>query len=418
MPLAMTAPTDHGPAVLVIFILTYVGLAVGRIPGLKLNRTGFAVLGAIAMMIFSGNTPEQISAMVNWPTMLLLFGFFVLSAQLRLSGFYDWVAKPISDRLGAPTHFLAFLILVTAGLSAFLNHDVVCLVLTPVVASALIKRDIDPVPFLVALAAASNIGAAATLVGNAQDMLIGTVAGLGFARYTLWSIVPVLGGLVATYALTRLLRRPGPPLISKDDIESDGPEYPLDRYHMVKGLVVLAIAFGLFFTPLPREIVVLVAAGIHLLSSKFKTEQLLGLVDWQVLVLFGALFVVGGSFQATGYGNLLVERMAGLGFDPSKPFNETALTTVLSVLINNAPAVVLLVKILPVSQSAVAYVLANANSFAGNVIMTASVANLIVVQQAKRQGIIISFGAFARLGLPIAAASLGLLVAWAWAMGG
>lgn len=414
----MTAPTDHRPAVLAIFVLTYAGLAVGRIPGLKLNRTGFALLGAIAMMIFSGNTPEQIAAMVNWPTMLLLFGFFVLSAQLRLSGFYDWVAKPISDRLGAPTHFLAFLILVTAGLSAFLNHDVVCFVLTPVVATALLKRDIDPVPFLIALAAASNIGAAATLVGNAQNMLLGTVAGLGFARYTLWSAVPVFAGLVVTYWVTRLLRRPGPPHVSRDDIEPDGPEYPLDRYHMVKGLVVLAIAFGLFFTPLPREIVVLVAAGIHLLSSKFKTEHLLGLVDWQVLVLFGSLFIVGGCFQATGYGDHLVGWMAGLGFDPSRPLNETALAAALSVLINNAPAVVLLVKILPVTHAAVAYVLANANSFAGNVIMTASVANLIVVQQARRQGIIISFGAFARLGLPIAAASLGILVAWASLVGG
>ena len=414
----MTAPTDHRPAVLAIFVLTYVGLAVGKIPGLKLNRTGFAVLGAIAMMIFSGNSPEQIASMVNWQTMLLLFGFFVISAQLRLSGFYDWVAKPISERLGAPTHFLLFLILVTAGLSAFLNHDVVCFVLTPVVATALIKRNIDPVPFLIALAASSNIGAAATLIGNAQDMLIGTVAGLGFARYMLWSAVPVAAGLAITYGVTRALRRPGPPLISKDDIDPDGPEYPLDRYHMVKGLVVLALTFGLFFTSLPREIVVLVAAGIHLLSAKFTTEHLLGLVDWQILVLFASLFVVGGCFQATGYGDHLVGWMQGFGFDPSKPLNETALTTALSVLINNAPAVILLVKMLPMTHAVVAYVLANANSFAGNVIMTASVANLIVVQQAKRQGIIISFGAFARLGLPIAVASLGVLVLWASLVGG
>ena len=122
----MSAPIDHRPIVLVIFAFTYIGLAAGRIPGLKLNRTGFALLGAVGMMALSGNSPEQIASMVNWPTMILLFGFFIISAQLRLSGFYDWVASAISDRLGAPTHFLAFLILVSAGLSAFLNHDVVC----------------------------------------------------------------------------------------------------------------------------------------------------------------------------------------------------------------------------------------------------------------------------------------------------
>ena len=293
-----------------------------------------------------------------------------------------------------------------------------CYVLAPVVGLALVKRNIDPVPFLIALAASSNIGAAATLVGNAQNMLIGTVAGLGFAHYMLWSAVPVAAGLAITYGVTRLLTKPVPPKISTDDIEPDGPSYPLDRYHMVKGLVVLGATFALFFTSLPREIVVLVAAGIHLLSAKFKTEQILGLVDWQILVLFASLFVVGGAFQATGYGDHLMGWMQGLRFDPSRPLNETLLTTVLSVLINNAPAVVLLIKILPVTHTSIAYVMAASNSFAGNVIMTASVANLIVVQQAKRQGIIISFGAFARIGFPIAALSLGVLVLWASLTGG
>jgi Na+/H+ antiporter NhaD/arsenite permease-like protein len=409
----MHTPVDHRPAVLVIFILTYVGLAAGRIPGLKLNRTGFALLGAIAMMVFSGNTPDAIASMVSWPTILLLFGFFVISAQLRLSGFYDWVAAAIAGRLSAPTHFLAFLILVTAGLSAFLNHDVVCFVLAPVVATALLKRNMDPVPFLVALAAASNIGAAATLIGNAQDMLIGTVAGLGFARYMLWAIVPVAVGLLCTYAIARMAAHAGPPKISAEDVEPPGPAFVLDRYHTIKGLVVLGITFALFFTRIPREITVLVAASIHLLSSKFRTENLLALVDWQILLLFGSLFVVGGSFQATGYGEHLIHAMQGLGFDPARPLNEVLLTTGLSVLINNAPAVVLLVKIVPLGHVATAYVMALSNSFAGNMIMTASVANLIVVQQARKQGVVISFFDFFRLGAPIAVVSLGALVAWA-----
>ena len=409
----MSAPIDHRPIVLVIFALTYIGLAAGRIPGLKLNRTGFALLGAVGMMALSGNSPEQIASMVNWPTMILLFGFFIISAQLRLSGFYDWVASAISDRLGAPTHFLAFLILVSAGLSAFLNHDVVCFVLTPVVGLALVRRNINPVPFLVALAASSNIGAAATLIGNAQNMLIGSVAGLGFARYILWSLAPVVIALVCTYMVTRASTRLGAPKISEEDVEPAGPSYPLDRYHMMKGLVVLAATFGLFFTSIPREITVLVAACIHLLSSKFRTEKLLSLVDWQILLLFGSLFVVGGAFQATGYSEHLVHSMQAMGFDPTKPLNETVLTTVLTGLINNAPAVVLLVKIVPMTHVGVAYVMAVANSFAGNMIMTASVANLIVVQQARNQGIVISFGDFFRIGAPIAAVSLATLVAWA-----
>jgi Na+/H+ antiporter NhaD/arsenite permease-like protein len=151
---------------------------------------------------------------------------------------------------------------------------------------------------------------------------------------------------------------------------------------------------------------------VHLLSSKFQTNQLLALVDWPVLLLFISLFVVSGTFQATGYGQDLVQWMEGIGFDPSRLANETMLTACLTVLINNAPAVMLLIKIVPFVHVANAYVMAVANSFAGNAIMTASVANIIVVQQARRQGIVISFGAFARLGVPITLASLAGLIGW------
>jgi len=195
---------DQRPVVLAVFVLTYLGLAIGRIPGLKLNRPGIALLGAIVMMIVSRNSTSATVGLVNWPTIFLLFGFFVISAQLRLSGFFDRVAVNISARLDVPSRFLVFLIVVTAGLSAFLNNDIVCYVLAPVVGTALVRKRINPVPFLIALAAASNIGAGATLIGNAQNMMISELAGLSFARYMLWSIVPVLLGLAATYLVTRI----------------------------------------------------------------------------------------------------------------------------------------------------------------------------------------------------------------------
>ena len=200
-------PSPAIPAVLAIFALTYLGIAAGRVPGLKLDRTGIALLGAIAIMIFSGLPTGVAVGFINWPTILLLFGFFVLSAQLRLSGFFDKVAAGISARLGHPARFLLVLMLVTAGLSAFLNHDIVCFVFAPVVAIALLRRQLNPVPFLIALAIASNIGAAATPVGNPQDMLIAQVAGLGFGRYVLWCILPVVLALGSAYAIIWMMSR-------------------------------------------------------------------------------------------------------------------------------------------------------------------------------------------------------------------
>jgi Na+/H+ antiporter NhaD/arsenite permease-like protein len=417
MPVQINPPEAERPVILAIFVLTYVGMAIGRIPGLRLNRTGIALLGAIVMMIVSGNSTSQTASMVNWPTIFLLFGFFVISAQLRLCGFYDRIAERISDRVGVPGRFLVYLVAVTAGLSAFLNNDIVCYVLTPVVGAALVRKRIDPVPFLVALAAASNIGAAGTLIGNAQNMMIGSVAHLSFLNYIVWTFVPVIFGLCAVCVITRFGKYDGPPVLLTEDIEPSAIPCALDRYHAVKALVVLGAVIAFFFTPVPREITVLVAASIHFLSSKFRTDQLLALVDWPILLLFMSLFVVSGTFQTTGYGEQLIHWMEGAGFDPGQPFNETVLTAGLSVLINNAPAVVLLIKIVPIVHASTAYTMAVANSFAGNAIMTASVANLIVVQQARRLGIVITFGAFARRGVPITIVALCGLVGWAMLVG-
>ena len=205
MPVLIATANPREPVILAIFAITYIGIAMGRFPGLKLNRAGIALLGAIALMIFGDVTTANVVSYINWPTIFLLFGFFVISAQLRLSGFYDKVANGISARLGHPARFLLVLMAVTGALSAFLNHDIVCYAFTPIVGVALLRKRINPVPFLIALAISSNIGAAATLIGNPQDMLIGQVAHLDFGHYLLWSSVPVLVAMGAAYGIIWLM---------------------------------------------------------------------------------------------------------------------------------------------------------------------------------------------------------------------
>lgn len=398
-------------AILAVFVVTYVGIAMGHIPGLKLNRVGIVLLGAIAMMIFGRVKTDQVISYVNWPTVLLLFGFFVISAQLRLSGFYDRVAGLISARLDHPGLFLLILMAATGGLSAFLNHDIVCFVFTPIVGTALLRKQINPVPFLIALAIASNIGAAATLIGNPQNMMIGEVAKLSFGRYMLWSCVPVLFAMAAAYAIIWFMSRHH--LQSTLQVqEGSDSKIEFNRPHTIKGVVILVVVVGLFFTSLPKEIIALAAAGIHLASRKFRTDELLGLVDWPILVLFTALFVVTGAFQSTGYGDQAVQWLAHSGFNLDVPRNLAIATAVLSNLINNSAAVMLLLKVVNLSQPSLAYTLALANSFGGSLFILGSVANIIVVQQAKEFGVNISFRDFARLGVPVTLAALAGLIAW------
>jgi len=408
----LTLPPATPVVVLAIFALTYLGIAAGRVPGLKLDRTGIALLGAIAITTFSGLPTSAVTGFINGPTILLLFGFFVLSAQLRLSGFFDKVANDISARLGHPARFLLLLMLATAGLSAFLNHDIVCFVFAPVVATALLRRQLNPVPFLIALAIASNVGAAATLVGNPQDMMIAQIAGLGFGRYMLWCVLPVLFALGSAYAIIWMMSRRS--LSSTLPILADAKaiHQPFNRPHTIKGLVILGLVIVLFFSPLPKEIIALTAAGIHLASPKFPTEDLLGLVDWPVLVLFMGLFVVTGAFQATGYGEHAVQWLARIGLNLHSLPILAVVTATLSNLINNSAAVMLLVKLTNVTNPPVAYVLALANSFGGSVIIIGSVSNIIVVQQARELGIDISFRDFARLGVPVTFVAMAGLLAW------
>jgi Na+/H+ antiporter NhaD/arsenite permease-like protein len=412
--LAIAAVEVHPkPAILTIFAITYLGVAMGRVPGLKLNRVGIVLLGAIAMMIFAGVTTDEVISYVNWPTILLLFGFFVISAQLRLSGFYDRVANGISARLGHPARFLLVLMAVTGGLSAFLNHDIVCFVFTPIVGAALLRRRINPMPFLIALSIASNIGAAATLIGNPQNMMIGAVAHLNFGSYMLWSCVPVLLALSSAYGIIWMWSRRNLGATLSAEKETVRRSYPFDRAHTIKGLVILVVVIGLFFTRLPKEIIALAAAGIHLASPKFRTDELLGLVEWPILVLFMGLFVVTGAFQSTGYGEHAVQWLAHRGFNLTVPHNLALTTATLSNLINNSAAVMLLLKVVNLSKPVTAYVLALANSFGGSLTIVGSVSNIIVVQQARGLGVNISFRDFARLGIPVTLAALAGLIGWA-----
>jgi Na+/H+ antiporter NhaD/arsenite permease-like protein len=402
----------HKPAILLILVLTYAGIALGHIPGLKLNRSGIALLGAIGMMIFGGVTTAETVSYINWPTIFLLFGFFVISAQLRLSGFYHLVAGGISARLAHPAQFLFILMVATAAFSAFLNHDIVCFVFTPIVGAALLHRGLNPIPFLVGLAIASNVGAGATLIGNPQDMMIGQVAHLSFGGYMLWSIFPVLFALGCSYgviwSMSRNDLRTSPSLATSADPE----DQPLNLFHTIKGLIILAIVIGLFFSSLPKEIIALAAAAIHLASTKFRTEDLLNLIDWPVLILFMGLFVVTGAFQSTGYGDQTIQWLAHGGFHLNAPPTLITTAAVLSNVINNSAAVMLLLKVIDLAHPVTSYILALANSFGGSLLIVGSVANIIVVQQAQQMGITIGFRDFSRLSIPATLLALGGLLLW------
>jgi Na+/H+ antiporter NhaD/arsenite permease-like protein len=398
---------------LIIFIVAYAGIALGKVPGLMIDRGGVALLGAIAMVVWQVVSIEEAFAAIDLPTILLLYSLMIISAQLRLGGFYTWVARRIVVGSAHPRSFLLVIMLVGGVLSAVLANDIVCFALTPILALALIEARLNPMPYLLALAVASNIGSAATIIGNPQNMLIGQTGQLDFLAFFFWCAPPALAGMVVSYLIILLLFRRSLRLAATTpSTATEEPGRPFDRWQSTKGLVAVAVLIGLFFLPLPREISALGVAGLLLCSRKMKTRDITGLVDWHLITLFCALFVI---IQGISRGGLLVEIMGHLrtmGIDLASPTTLTGVSVLLSNLFSNVPAVMLLLGFLDPLQPEQWYVLAVSSTFAGNLFLLGSIANLIVVEQAARYRIRISLLQHALVGIPVTIASLAVLLGW------
>jgi Na+/H+ antiporter NhaD/arsenite permease-like protein len=394
--------------VIVVFALVYLGMMFGRFPGLALDRTGVALLGAVVLIASGLVAPEDAWRAVDVPTIGLLFGLMVVSAQFRLGGLYGAVSRWVAGVPAAPPTLLALLLAVVAGLSALLTNDIICLAMTPVLAEGCVRRRLNPLPYLLGLACAANVGSAATLIGNPQNMLIGQTLGLSFAGYFASALPVVLASLAVIWGVLCLVyRRDWHAAMACAPVESQ----PVSRWQSTKGTVVLfAAVLAFLFTPLPRDVVALACAGLLLVSRKMHSRNMLGLVDWQLLVLFIGLFVVNHAFAACGALEGAFDAIRRTGIDLTNPGWLFVVTALLSNLVSNVPATMLL---LPAAHyPGGGLILALSSTLAGNLIVVGSIANIIVIEQARACGIPISWREHARVGLPAALITLALAGAW------
>jgi len=395
-------------AILIVFALVYVGMIFGRWPGLALDRTGIALLGAIAMLALGAVGTREAWDAIDVPTIALLFGMMVLSANLRVSGFYARVTSQIAALDVTPPKLLAILIGVAAVLSSVLTNDVVCLAMAPLLVEGCQRRGLAPLPFLLGLACASNVGSAATLIGNPQNMLIGQYLHLDFGRYVLDAIVPTLLGLVATWAVIAWITRGRWTAPRRD---SGTSEVAYDALSTWRALVVTAIVVAAFLlSPWPREVIALAAAGFLLVSRRTRSRDMLALVDWQLLVLFVGLFIVNHALAHSGLLERGLEIARGHGVDPSEPKTMFVGIVALSNLVSNVPATMLL---LPTATHPLAGpVMAIASTFAGNLLLVGSIANIIVADQASAHGVKMGWSEHAKVGVPVTLVTLAIAAAW------
>lgn len=405
------APRETAAAV--VFALTYVVLGFGSLPPLRVDRTGATLIGATAMVGLGLLTPREAAAAIDVPTLALLLGTMIVVAHLRMAGFFGWLGARALRAAHAPRTLLVTVVALSGVLSALFVNDTVCLLLTPVVLETTLALGLPPVPYLLAVAMGSNVGGVATIVGNPQNMIVAGHSGLSYARFAAHlAPVAVAGLAVVAAALLVAFRRE----LARGRVEVPSPPAgPVDRPLMAKALVVSAGLLAALLAGATPGLAALLAASALLITRRVDPARVYAHVDWSLLLLFAGLFVVVEGVERAG---LPARWLAALGAETHASLPAfVAATAALSNLVSNVPAVLLLRGWVGAFESPERawLALAMASTLAGNLTLVGSIANLIVVEQARGRAPI-GFWAYARVGVPVTLLTLALGTAWlAWA---
>ena len=394
----------------VVASVTLAGVAFGRLPFVPLERAGFALVGAAALLATRVVDLHEAIALVDGEVLALLFGLMLLNEALAEAGAFRALTRWATRRASRPSTLLAALVLASGALSALFLNDTIVLMLTPLVVQLTRHLGVAPLPYLLALATAANVGSVATVTGNPQNLIVSVQGGVAYVPF-LAALGPVaVMGLVVVLATIALVHRrdlAGGPLAAAPPATAPLPRRPLAL--AVAWAVVLLVAF-LAGAPVATTAIV-VGAGV-LLTAGAAGRRVLARVDLSLLTLFAGLFVVVGALGHTGVTGLALAAL-GAGW-ANGVAGLTAITAIASNLFSNVPAVLLLAPLVAEAGAGrVGYLtLAMASTLAGNLTLAGSVANLIVAEGARKLGVTIGFWDYLRVGLPITLITLALGIAW------
>ncbi len=412
----MTAALDHTLShwhiviAWLIFLASYLVFAIGRLPGTKIDRPAMAVIGAVLMFAFGVLGPKQAITSVDFATLVLLFSMMLIVASLHLAGFFDWITRLAIAHLSAG-QLLPGVIFISGILSAFLVNDIVCLVMAPLVLGLCKRMGLKPVPYLLALATASNIGSTATITGNPQNILIGSISGISYRDF-LAHLGPVAAlGLFIDWALLHWIHlRNG----NGQAVQPVKDEITVSRESEIHPGWPVAVSLGVligFLLGYPPALVAAIGGALLLVQRRHSPKIIYGDVDWSLLILFLGLFLIIGGAEQAGVTEQLLRAAEKLNLQNHVIF--TAVVTLLSNLVSNVPTVMLLKGLMPQFHNPhhAWLMLAMSSTLAGNLTITGSVANIIVVEKARAEARI-GFLEYMKIGVPVTVLTLLLGLGW------
>jgi Na+/H+ antiporter NhaD/arsenite permease-like protein len=405
----MTPAPWQSTAAILIFALTYAIISARSFRLLNLNRPAGVLLGSCLMVLVAGMPVSEAYAAIDLNTLTLLLGMMLIVAYLALAGFFEWVAWRIHRSARSPGRLLALLMTASAALSALFVNDTICLLMTPLVLRVVEKR--NPVPYLLGLVMAANIGGLATLVGNPQNMLVGVFSGIPFFDFTL-RMAPIAAVSIAiAYGVLRLLYRAE---FARPWESEPLPEPPLDRAVAARVLALVAAMMAAFLLPVEGwlgieastklPLIAIVGGTAAFLIGRYDPARALAAVEWPLLLFFAGLFIVVEGVSRTGF----LESMHGgvkpmLGSLPAF----CGFVALLSNVVSNVPLIMVARHWIAGYEDPTRmwYAIAMASTLAGNLTIFGSVANIIVLELAKGR-VKIGFFEYLRAGLPVTLATL------------
>lgn len=392
-----------------VIALIYAGIAIGRVPRLRMNRATIALVGAALLIAMGAISENQAFAAIDLGTLTLLFAIMIINVNLRLAGFFQWIGDRVLRLAHSPRALLAVLIAASGVLSALFLNDPICVLFAPLVIELTGRAKRDPIPYLLALALSANVGSVATITGNPQNLLIGQASHIPYTTFLLYLGPVALIGLVICW-IALIIAFPDEfranTLLTQVDLAPPRVYRPL----LIRSLLVVAGLLIAFLSGLPIAAAALAAAGL-LLVSRLRPSKLLRL-DWDLLAFFGGLFMVTGAIESSGLSDKLFALIMPMLQHGVLPL--TIITSILSNLVSNVPAVLLLrPEISQMSNPTQAWLtLAMASTLAGNFTLLGSVANLIVAESAAQRGVKVTFQAYLRVGVPVTILTIAVGVFW------
>ena len=397
-------------ASLFVILFTLYGIAVGSYPAFRMNRATIALVGA-AVLIFIGAIPlEKAYDAVDLNTILLLFSMMIINGNLRISGFFKLVTAKIIALAHSPKQLLALIIFSSGILSAFFLNDTIVIIFTPLVIEVTLSLKRNPIPYLIGLVTAANIGSSATIIGNPQNMIIGVSSGIPFAKYALYQTPPSLICLFIAWIVIVLIYKKefGGSHFEKIELGKVRPYKPL----LIKSIVASTLMIIAFFAGVSIPLAAFGGAALLLITRRLKPQRVFNEIDWSLLVFFSALFIVTKSIDTAGFGKYLALTLQPFLTQSTASFAVSS--AVLSNIVSNVPAVLLFRPVIPALQNPEQawMLLGMAATFAGNLTLIGSVANLIVAESAKKYFINLSFVEYLKAGVLITILSLTVGVIW------